>query len=426
MPNNQNIVTLKLQKQCIETVLAMHEQRAGACLPEPYETEFWAYHQKKAANGFLNFYKLGGIIFLFFSIFIIFRNYFIIPSIYLQHDFWRSVVSVLNGGICLLILVSAARHPKAQAYFRYFALLVVGWAIFLTAVLTLSQYTPSLRQQFVFIIFIFIFGYIMTGVKPLHMLIVGLLASAAIFATFCYLHIPFDSVVSLRVFLGSNLIGFAITKVINHQERGSFLKTKLIEVDQEILKNYNNQLLKLSQYDGLTSIANRRSLDDALERYYALAQAEHSPLAVLFIDIDYFKAYNDHYGHLQGDQVLKCIAQVIQHTIRHQDFVARYGGEEFVVLLPNSDVDQAYLVASRIARAVDGLSIHHEKSEINPYITISVGLAVYTVEYPVSANQLLSFADQALYRAKACGRHQICRHMISDEDHDVEPKQKAT
>lgn len=106
--------------------------------------------------------------------------------------------------------------------------------------------------------------------------------------------------------------------------------------------------------------------------------------------------------------------------------MARYGGEEFVVLLPNSDVDQAYLVASRISRAVDELSIHHEKSEINPYITISVGLAVYTVEYPVSANQLLCFADQALYRAKACGRHQIYRHVISDEDHDIESKQKAT
>ena len=425
MLNNQNIVTLKLQKQCIETVLAMHEQRAGACLPEPYETEFWVYHQKKAANGFLNFYKLGGIVFLFFSIFIIFRNYFIIPSIYLQHDFWRSVVSVLNGGICLLILVSAARHPKAQAYFRYFALLVVGWAIFLTAVLTLSQYTPSLRQQFVFIIFIFIFGYIMTGVKPLHMLIVGLLASAAIFATFCSLHIPFDSVVSLRVFLGSNLIGFGITKIMNHQERMSFLKTKLIGVDQQILKEYNDQLLTLSQFDGLTNVSNRRSLDATLECYHALAQSEQQPLAVLFIDIDYFKAYNDHYGHLQGDQVLKCIAQVIQHTIRHQDFVARYGGEEFVVLLPNSDVDQAYLVASRISRAVDELSIHHEKSEINSYITISVGLAVYTVEYPVSANQLLSFADQALYRAKACGRHQISQHEIRDYD-DVEAQKKAT
>ncbi|TCB28901.1 GGDEF domain-containing protein [Acinetobacter sp. ANC 4633] len=426
MLNHQNIVTLKLQKQCIETVLAMHEQRAGACLPEPYETEFWVYHQKRAVDSFLKFCKLGGMIYLCLAIFITFRNYSIIQLTDLQHDFWRSAVSTLNGGICLLVLVLAARHPKAQTYFRYFALLVVGWAIFLTAVLTLSQYTSSLRQQFVFIIFIFIFGYIMTGVKPRHMFVVGLIASAAIFAMLFYLHISFDSVVLLRVFFGSNLIGFAITKVINHQEKGSFLKTKLIEVNQEILKNYNNQLLKLSQYDGLTSIANRRSLDDALERYYALAQAEHCPLAVVFIDIDYFKAYNDHYGHLQGDQVLKCIAQVIQRTIRHQDFVARYGGEEFVVLLPNTDVDQAYLAASRISRAVDELQIHHEKSEIGQYITISLGLAVYTVEYPISANQLLSFADQALYRAKACGRHQICQHVISDEDHDIEPKQKAT
>jgi len=91
----------------------------------------------------------------------------------------------------VLILVSAARHPKAQAYFRYFALLVVGWAIFLTAVLTLSQYTPSLRQQFVFIIFIFIFGYIMTGVKPLHMLIVGCLPAPLFLRRFfiCIFHL---------------------------------------------------------------------------------------------------------------------------------------------------------------------------------------------------------------------------------------------
>lgn len=265
----------------------------------------------------------------------------------------------------------------------------------------------------------------MTGVKPLHMLIVGLLASAAIFATFCSLHIPFDSVVSLRVFLGSNLIGFGITKIMNHQERMSFLKTKLIGVDQQILKEYNDQLLTLSQFDGLTNVSNRRSLDATLECYHALAQSEQQPLAVLFIDIDYFKAYNDHYGHLQGDQVLKCIAQVIQHTIRHQDFVARYGGEEFVVLLPNTDVHQAYRIASHISKAVDELQIHHEKSEISPHITISLGVAVYSTEHQISSQQLLYFADQALYRAKACGRHQISQHEIRDYD-DVEAQKKAT
>lgn len=426
MTNPQNIVALQLQKQYVETVLATHEQRAGRCLPEPYETEFWVYHQKRAVNSFLNFSKIGAIIYLCVATFITFRNYSIIPLHYLEHDFWRCVLSTLNGATCLLILVLAARHSITQLYFRYFALFIVGWAIFLTAVLTLSQYTSSMKQQFVFIVFIFIFGYIMTGVKPLHMFVVGLIASAAIFGAFFYFKTPFDPIVSLRVFIGSNLIGFAITKVINHQERGSFLKTKLIEIDQQILKDYNHQLLQLSQYDGLTNISNRRSLDEALERYYALAQTEHSPLAVVFIDIDYFKAYNDYYGHLQGDEVLKCIAHAIQQTVRHKDFVARYGGEEFVVLLPETDVHQAYIVASRISKNVDELKIYHEKSEISQHITISLGLAVYTVEYPVSATQLLFFADQALYRAKACGRHQICQHVIADEDNDMEPKQKAT
>ncbi|WP_227539730.1 GGDEF domain-containing protein [Acinetobacter sp. MB5] len=423
--NHQNIKILQLQKQDIETILAEHEQRAGRSLPQPYETEFWVYHQKRAISSFLSFSKIGGIIYLCCAIFIVFRNYFIIPALYIEHDYWRGLLSASNGAFCLSLLVLIARHPKAQHYFGYVALFIIGWAIYLTAVLTLSQYTSSIRQQFVFIAFVFIFGYVMTGVKPLHMFVVGLISSAAIFATFFYFQVKFDLVVCLRVFVGSNMIGFGITKIMNHQERMSFLKTKLIGVDQQILKEYNDQLLTLSQFDGLTNVSNRRSLDATLERYHALAQSEQQPLAVVFIDIDYFKFYNDYYGHPQGDAVLKAIAHAIQNTVRDQDFVARYGGEEFVVLLPNTDVHQAYRIASHISKAVDELQIHHAKSEISPHITISLGVAVYSTEHQISSQQLLYFADQALYRAKACGRHQISQHEIRDYD-DVEAQKKAT
>jgi diguanylate cyclase (GGDEF)-like protein len=144
-----------------------------------------------------------------------------------------------------------------------------------------------------------------------------------------------------------------------------------------------------------------------MQVFYEQTRHDQSSLSVLFIDIDYFKKYNDFYGHQKGDDVIFSIAKSIKNAIRHMDFVARYGGEEFVVLLPETDAHGAYAVASNIYKAIERLEIPHAESLVSNYITISLGITVYRGEADLSKEELLSIADQALYRAKELGRNQI-------------------
>src|SRR5690606_10889504 len=152
---------------------------------------------------------------------------------------------------------------------------------------------------------------------------------------------------------------------------------------------HNTELLHLSQQDELTKISNRRTFDEMLDVYFSQAKRESSSLSVLFIDVDFFKNYNDFYGHQKGDDVISTIALTIKNAIRHMDFVARYGGEEFVVLLPETDANGAYAVASNIFKAIDRLRIPHEKSHISDQITISLGITVYRSEENLDKDSLL-------------------------------------
>jgi len=143
-----------------------------------------------------------------------------------------------------------------------------------------------------------------------------------------------------------------------------------------------------------------------LDTCYEQAKRDESALSVLFIDVDHFKNYNDFYGHQKGDDVISSIAKTVKSAIRHMDFVARYGGEEFVVLLPETDAHGAYAVASNIYKAIDRLGIPHAKSSVSNHVTISLGITVFRGE-ELPKEDLLSIADQALYRAKQLGRNQI-------------------
>src|SRR5690606_14073602 len=178
-------------------------------------------------------------------------------------------------------------------------------------------------------------------------------------------------------------------------------------ISEQIQRIHTTELLHLSQYDELAKISNRRTFDETLEVYFERARREDTALAILFIDVDFFKNYNDFYGHQKGDDVISTIARTIKNAIRHMDFVARYGGEEFVVLLPETDAHGAYAVASNIFKAIDRLEIPHEKSHISDQITISLGITVYRSEENLDKDSLLQIADQALYRANQLGRNQI-------------------
>ena len=172
------------------------------------------------------------------------------------------------------------------------------------------------------------------------------------------------------------------------------------------LKIKNDMLEKLSMYDGLTNIRNRRYFDETFEKTFSEIKRDKKSLAVLMIDIDFFKPYNDNYGHGQGDETLRKVAKALEKTIkRASDFVARYGGEEFVILLKDINKDGVEAVANNLLNAIRELKITHEFSKIENYVTVSIGASFYNSSSDITKLELLLKADETLYNVKNSGRN---------------------
>ena len=178
------------------------------------------------------------------------------------------------------------------------------------------------------------------------------------------------------------------------------------------LRNYNNQLQVLSSFDSLTGIANRRSFDEYLVREWERAVISSTWLSLILIDIDFFKNFNDTYGHQAGDRCLYEVASALNDSLhRSGDLAARYGGEEFAVILPDTDCRGAMLVAEKLRTEIENLRIPHAKSTVANYVTVSIGVAsTMPVQYN-SPENVIAEADQALYAAKKAGRNRVMHYV---------------
>jgi len=181
--------------------------------------------------------------------------------------------------------------------------------------------------------------------------------------------------------------------------------SRMEEINQSLGKA-NAELQKISSLDGLTGIANRRFHDEMLAREWRRCRRSRQPLSLVMVDIDYFKLFNDCYGHPAGDSCLKRVAEILQDVIhRSADMVARYGGEEFVYTLPESDVQAALAVAEKARKAVEDAHIPHETSKIASCLTLSLGVASIVPDQFMEPSALGHMADEALYAAKEQGRN---------------------
>jgi diguanylate cyclase (GGDEF)-like protein len=197
-----------------------------------------------------------------------------------------------------------------------------------------------------------------------------------------------------------------------HHDRLSYLLALKEQGLREAIDEANRRLDTMARTDALTGLPNRRAFDDALNQTLAAlraptTQADHGPIALLMVDVDHFKAYNDHYGHPEGDHCLREVGQAVASCLRRPvDMVARWGGEEFAVLLHEADANVAAQVGERICAAVRDRALAHEASRCAPVVTVSVGVAPWHADpAPGAAAAWLQAADDALYQAKAQGRN---------------------
>ena len=206
---------------------------------------------------------------------------------------------------------------------------------------------------------------------------------------------------------GKKYLSFDAGPIYN--EKGEIVAVVETISDLTELKNTQIQLEKLATFDGLTGIANRRHFDDQLNSIWFNTQRYKQPLSLLMLDIDYFKQFNDNYGHQDGDDCLVKVANCIDKALmRSLDMVFRYGGEEFVVLLPDTNRTGAFYMAEKIREAISAMALEHKKSKVSDVVTVSIGIATLNPGPDLKPEELVAVADTALYEAKAEGRNR-CR-----------------
>ena len=177
---------------------------------------------------------------------------------------------------------------------------------------------------------------------------------------------------------------------------------------EEKLLQLQKELEELSFKDGLTGVANRRMFDSILELEWAGAKRSGQPLSLIMLDIDYFKQYNDHFGHVQGDECLKQVAGILRKVAaRHRDFIARYGGEEFVLVLPETNAQAAARVAERCRNLIFKAQLAHPASGVSSVLTVSLGVGTIIPDSQSSSEAFIELVDRELYQAKLNGRNCI-------------------
>ncbi len=400
-----------LQEDSLIRHLLANERTIMRPFPDSLEQRYWNTLQERSASMIRNVYFTFMLVYLALGFITFPTVYFVSEPVNRAHDLFLWLLAYTNGIVCLGVLPIMAHVPKILRYYNRILPMLAFLGVLGTCVFTMLFQQPQLAQQGSYlVIFVYMLAYFMSGMPPRTMLLTCALAGLIPLPLFIFMNIHIDPVMYFYAVILSNALGFLLAYLNTSRDRVSFLQGRLLELDRLQSRAMSEELIRLSREDSVTGLANRRYLNETFSQEWERAQRSGEPLSVIFVDIDHFKAYNDTYGHLQGDDALTQVANVLKsHLQRTGDLAARYGGEEFIVLMPNTPPEGAKRVAEKILAAVDRLNITHHGSHTASHVTVSIGVSTWQPlkQRQMNANRLIDQADSAVYQAKAAGRHCI-------------------
>ncbi|MCG8671243.1 MAG: diguanylate cyclase [Pseudomonadales bacterium] len=318
-------------------------------------------------------------------------------------------VRYLLGLPALLVCYAVLKTRWVDHYYQWFLVAAIS-LIVLTTYLMVCMVSGAAYHLYTSSILAMVMGGLsLTRIGFVGASITGVIYIVSSFLVQYYLN-GIDPVAAFYILLGMWAVLFCVVSAFSYERasRNEFLQKVLIQRKNHQLKKANERLKTLVDEDGLTGISNRRHFDHVLDDEWRRAKRRRYPLALLMVDIDFFKAYNDSVGHVKGDECLREVAQCLSsHARRPGDLVARYGGEEFSVILPALDLKEAEVVAQYLCDQVRALGIDHPDSDIAGVVTVSVGVSAQTPNQHNERGDLIKLADDALYLAKKNGRNRV-------------------
>lgn len=414
MSIEHKLETLENEKKELEELLEFQHSHIYSKFEPELEDFFWKDRQSRIIHMIVKATKPICVFYTLFMCISLLVNYLSADTIHRFHDMTRNLISFGSTWASLIVTFIVARTHQAHKFFIPIMATVICIGLVLNLSMHLSMLSLPLAWRGTIVMgMAIVFVYICSGVRPKVTFFSSMLASlmSYIYLKYNYSHVPLW-VISNTLIL-PNLVGLALSVLSIFNERIRFLQSLIIECDKKIYSLMNQNLTEISYQDSLTHLRNRRGFESLMKNMMFQSKTIGNKFAILFIDVDYFKLYNDQYGHDAGDKALINIAQILTEKIRKNDIAMRFGGEEFIILLEDTSLEMSEDIAKRILDAVTKANIPHQASPIAPHLTVSIGLTMYAWE-TLSFTEVLQCADQALYAAKNQGRNQFQIYTFED------------
>lgn len=332
---------------------------------------------------------------------------------------WWSIY--LAEGAGLVVLLTLTRFSGLDHLYRGYTSVLVLWASATVTIGTSAFPDPYFNQHSSYVVILvtaIIYG--VGGMQTVPAIIACTISGIISYGVIQWYGLWYNWGHFSQYVVLANVVGILLCYLLERRDRIMYLQSQLLELEKRRLDALSQEFNRLSREDALTGLANRRHFNEVFQQEWDRAKRDNRPLALIFVDVDHFKLFNDTHGHVEGDRALTQVGMALKTVLRRPgDMAARYGGEEFVLLLPSTAMEGARDVALHVTRAIAALRILHRASKVADHVTVSMGVASMLPNEEVRSGQLLAQADEAVYAAKEAGRNCI---VVVRPDGSMDPK----